>query len=117
MQGQIRNVKKLQRKSRRLTVRPQGQNRFAVSSGSGNGDYSVALTGRNGSRRWICDCRWGQVGGRVCCHRMAVMDHLAGGKMGRRLSFWLSEEAARRQRRPVVERNGLFVTMRKLASA
>lgn len=111
---QITNVKQLQKKSRSLTVRPIAPGQFAVSSGSGNGDYTVALTGQNGSRHWTCNCPWAQRGGAVCCHRMAVMHYLAQGKMGRRLSFWLTEEDARRQRRPVVERNGLFVTMRKM---
>jgi len=113
MLARIMNVKQLQNKSRGLMVRPQAAGRFTVSSGSGDGDYSVALTGRDRNRRWVCTCPWGQVGGNVCCHRMAVMDHLAGGKMGRRLSFWLNEEAARRQRRPIVERNGIWVTMRR----
>lgn len=111
---QIANVKQLQKKACSLTIEQLSPRKFAVSSGSGKGEYIVTLTGQNGSRHWTCTCPWAERGGVVCCHRMAVMSHLAGAKMGRRLSFWLNEADALRQHLPRVQRNGLWVTMRRM---
>ncbi|NTU82722.1 MAG: SWIM zinc finger family protein [Chloroflexales bacterium] len=110
---QRRNVvrlKALQRASRRLLVEQTGAASYRVSSASQAGrSYYVlidpeTLTGQ-------CTCPWAQYGGVNCKHVLAVLQaHYAGRGA---LSFWADPGAARRQHRPIIAGEHLYVTVRR----
>lgn len=94
----VKNVKPLQKKSRTHEVsRLEYGLGFKVVSGKSGRTYFVAYN--LASRRFVCNCDWGKYNGGACSHVQAVVDFIEQ-EYGRVASFWASEEAAARQRRP-----------------
>ena len=105
----VTNVKKLQKKARRLEVRP-GRTRWQCEVKSGSSDEWYAVTFNRDWTDATCSCEWAQYGGRNCSHVQAALDwaHEEG-----RVSYWLSEEDAARQHRHGWQVNdGLWATVR-----
>lgn len=97
-----KNIKELQARSRELRVRRIGKDTFAVESANNpNGNHVVTVRfSRNGIVHTRCSCEWARHRGVACVHVMAALDYLADLK-GRKLSFWLTEQDARRQKNRV----------------
>ena len=91
-------IKQLQRRSCKLRVRRI--DKFTVTVESANNPQSKYIVSvkfeRHNTVHTRCTCPWAQHEGVACAHVMAALDFLAATK-GRKLSFWLSEEAAKRQ--------------------
>lgn len=72
---------------------------------------------RDGTINSRCTCEWAINQGVACSHVMAALEYLASSK-GRTLSFWLTEEEAKRQKQRVFylaggQRNdGVWITSR-----
>ena len=114
MARNIRNVKGLQKKSRRLEVKAtKDPHVVAVKSGSQENVWYMVRFNRDFTEA-TCTCPWAQKGGKNCSHVMAAIRYLARLK-GHRVSFWLSEEDARRQKRRIVNLAGMFATVRPVA--
>lgn len=94
-----KKIKHLQQRSRDLTVIPVNTHTLRVESKSDEwSSYVVEVGfGKNGEVRTTCNCEWAQYRGVACVHAMAALEFLAARK-GRTLSFWLDEDAARRQK-------------------
>ena len=113
MAHQITHAKEIQRKSRGHLVRQVGPNRFKVRSKESGRVYLVAL----GSKGGTCTCPWGRYrSGRDhrsgCSHVIAAINYRAR-RRGRCISVWGSEQAARRQHRPMFSiGDGLIITSR-----
>ncbi len=93
------HIKSLQRKSRQLTARPINHNTVVVESVT-NPLANHVVTVRFGADQRIharCTCEWATFNGVACSHVIAALQHLAQIK-GRRLSFWLTEEEAEKQK-------------------
>lgn len=115
----LKHIKQLQRQSKRLKVQRVNKRTLRVESQS---DPAVPHTVRvqfqpNGIVHAQCDCEWARIHGTPCTHVMAALEHLAEIK-GRRLSYWLSSEDARKQKHRVFylvgrdEHSGLWITSR-----
>ncbi|NDJ85424.1 MAG: SWIM zinc finger family protein [Chloroflexi bacterium] len=93
------NIKDLQSQSRNLTVRRVDRDTFVVESLSNpRGNHIVTV--RFGDANTVyarCTCPWAKNHGVACSHVIAALEYLAGLK-GRRLSFWLTQEDANRQK-------------------
>jgi hypothetical protein len=104
-------IKKLQAASRRLLVVPRDpeRGRYLVESANDSGRYyEVAL--QCGELSGHCTCPWGQYGGINCKHVLAALRaHCAPSGT---LSFWPSQETARRQHRRVLLGEQLYATLR-----
>jgi uncharacterized Zn finger protein len=102
-----KEIKKLQARSRELSVHRVGYHTYVVHSGSGRfANHVVTLeVAADGAIHGRCTCPWAQNGGFGCSHVLATLMHLASGR-GRTLSFWLDEEEARRQKRRVLQLAG-----------
>lgn len=113
MARSISHAKEIQEKSRHHAVRQIGPNWYKVKSGETNRIYDVVL-GVNGG---TCTCDWGQQRPpenrrSACSHVLAAFNYRAA-KKGRQISAWSSEEAARRQHRPMLKiGDGLIITSR-----
>lgn len=95
-----KQIKDLQYKSRDLTVRRIGRDfRYIVESASQPDDkYEVSVEfDENRVVHATCTCAWANYNGIACSHVLATLEHMASQK-GRTLSFWQSEDAARRQK-------------------
>lgn len=116
-----RNIKALQAQSRHLRAWRLDRNTVRVESISNPESWhDVTITfGRGGVIRTRCTCTWAQHRGLACSHVMAALDHLAQQKR-RTLSFWTSEDEARRQKHRVfrlvggdgVHDSGVWITSR-----
>ncbi|MEM6284206.1 MAG: SWIM zinc finger family protein [Chloroflexota bacterium] len=113
-------IKKIQAKSRDLTVLPMGLDSLVVESRSDDTHNHMVKVqfSPDGEVRTACTCAWAKYHGVACSHTMAALEHLAARK-GRSLSFWLSEDDARRQKQRIFymvnERNpddGVWITSR-----
>lgn len=96
------NIKQLQNKSRDLQVRRVDRNTYVVTSMS-NAAVNHIVTVTFDEERQVharCTCRWAQYNGIACSHVLATLEHLATLKQ-RKLSFWVDEGSARRQKRPI----------------
>ncbi len=112
-------IKKLQARSRRMTVRLVAPNTFVVTSRSNPyAHHIVTVESKAGgviSAR--CTCPWAQNGGLGCSHVMASLNYLAARK-NRVISFWHNEAEARRQKNRILKLAGfgrdeeLFITSR-----
>ncbi|MCC6612390.1 MAG: SWIM zinc finger family protein [Anaerolineae bacterium] len=114
------NIKKLQNRSRGLTVRRVTRDTYAVASKSQPDlQHIVTVTmGPDGAIRGRCTCPWSHHGGFGCVHVMAVLHTLAARKK-RRLSFWPTLEEAERQHKRVLRLAGghndaIYITSRPL---
>lgn len=113
------DIKRLQRRSRRLIVRGIAQGTYLVASRSTpQAQYIVTVEyDPEGIIRARCTCLWAQHGGTACSHVLATLSHMAAGKH-RALSFWLSEDEARKQRHRTLrlagahEEGDVFITSR-----
>lgn len=118
---QPKDIKRLQARSRKLQARLIAPNTLVVTSHSTpslNHIVTIELQ-RNGTLRARCTCPWAQNGGYGCSHVMAALAHLASTK-NRKVSFWLSESDAKRQRQHMLrlvgasKSDGLWITTRPL---
>lgn len=94
-----KRIKQLQAKSRNLRVMSITPNKLVVESRSNEFNNHIVTVEflPGGEVRTGCTCEWSQFRGIACAHTMAALEHLAAQK-GRTLSFWLTEDDARRQR-------------------
>lgn len=115
-----KQIKKIQGRSRNLNVMPINLSTFVVESRSNEFNNHVVKVQfmPDGEVRVNCSCPWSKHNGVACAHSMAALEHLAAMK-GRKLSFWLTEDDARRQKQRVFylahERNpgdGVWITSR-----
>jgi uncharacterized Zn finger protein len=106
------NLKSLQRQSRRLRAEQIDEEalRYLVTSASHSGAYYVVEL-EPSALRGSCTCPWGQHGGTNCKHILAALR--ARYRDSGALSFWRSQEAARRQHRPILRGDELFATLRR----
>ena len=111
MARNIVQVKRLQAASKSLGVRRNGKpNVLEMQSGSDPSKvYEVLVLG---SGELLCDCPWSQWGGSNCKHVLAAHRFIAG-IAGRRVSFWLDPEDAKRQKAKTIEVEGLYITSRR----
>ena len=104
-------IKKLQAASRRLLVVPRDpeHGRYLVESAGDSGRfYEVAL--QRGELSGHCTCPWAQYGGINCKHVLAALRaHYAPSGS---LSFWPSQDTARRQHRRILLGERLYATLR-----
>ncbi len=110
---QIVNTKQIQAKGRGHQVTRTGLGAYQVVSGASGSLYHVHVIEKG---HYGCTCSWGQSRGHgepcACSHVQAVIMWVAE-KVGRRASFWGSEEEARRQRRKMVNiGDGVWLTVR-----
>ncbi|KPV53701.1 hypothetical protein SE17_08090 [Kouleothrix aurantiaca] len=105
------HIKALQDASRNLQViaRDATHGRYLVESGRDSGQhYEVALY--PGELAGHCTCRWAQYGGINCKHVLAALRVAYAGQGA--LSFWPTQDAARRQHRQVLPGERLFAALR-----
>jgi hypothetical protein len=102
-----KDIKHLQAQSRGLRAEIVGPNTLVVTSRSNpNLNHLVTIEVRaDGELGARCTCAWSKHGGYGCSHVMAALAHLAANKK-RRISFWLSEDDARRQRNHTLRLEG-----------
>jgi uncharacterized Zn finger protein len=112
------NLKQLHQRARKLLVRRVSRDTFVVASKSRPSLQHVVtvIYGRDEAIHARCTCPWSEHGGFGCAHVIAVLHTLASQKR-KRLSFWLTEEEAKRQRRKVLRlsgdgRDAIFITSR-----
>jgi hypothetical protein len=120
-------IKSLQAEGKKLAVRiiaparPHEPYMAIVESRSHNklGHLVMIKFERDGRILTNCTCPWSEHGGIGCCHVIAALDSLASRKRSK-LSFWLTPEEARRQKKRVFRITGvgngedLWVTSRSL---
>jgi hypothetical protein len=117
-------LKTLQSKSKQLEVRlisPERQGEPFRAVVESNAALSHIVTIRfqtDGGITTECTCAWAEHGGVGCSHVIAALNRLAERKRSS-LSFWLTPEEARRQKRRVFKltagsgRESLWVTSRR----
>ncbi len=112
-------IKTLQARSRDLNVMSLNPRTFVVESRSNEYQNHIVHIDflPDDEVKATCTCPWSQYNGVACAHAMAAMEYLAARK-GRRLSFWLTEDDARRQKRRVFfmpdrrDDDGVWITSR-----
>lgn len=104
-----KQIKFIQAKSRDMHVMHINPTTLLVESQSDDLNNHVVRVQfmPNGEVRTECTCEWSQYHGVACAHTMAALEHLAERK-GRTLSFWLTENDARRQKQRI-----FYLTHRK----
>ncbi len=102
-----RNIKRLQLESRKLRARWVDRNTLAVESSSNSVANHIVTVyfNQNGQVHARCTCPWAMHRGIACSHVMAALEYLAAHKR-RKLSFWSTEEEARRQKQRVFYLSG-----------
>lgn len=97
-----KEIKKIQGRSRDLQVMPINLRTFVVESRTDDLNNHIVRVEflPNGGVRTDCTCTWAKYNGLACAHVIAALEHLAERK-GRKLSFWLTEDDALRQKRRV----------------
>jgi hypothetical protein len=121
-----REIKKLQRLARTLTVRQIAPDTFLVASKSSAHGHHVVTVERqpDATLRARCSCAWAQNGGYGCSHVMAALAYLAENRQ-RSISFWPTKDDAERQRNRILhlagdlreDDTGLWITTRPLRTA
>lgn len=93
------HIKRLQNESRELQIRQISSDTFVVESASNNVANHIVTVRFYGDDviRTRCTCPWAHHRGVACAHVIATLEYLAQ-KKGRRLSFWLTQEDALRQK-------------------
>ena len=101
------HIKKIQSRSRHLSVTRIDDYTFSVDSSSDpNSRHIVKLVpDKEGRIHSTCSCEWSQFHGVGCVHVMATLNYVAQQK-GRKLSFWQTESDARRQKNRTFELTG-----------
>lgn len=94
-----KHIKQLQNRSRNLHARQVGRQTIMVDSTDAPGRHAVTIRyhPENGEITAYCTCNWANHNGVACSHVMAALAMIAS-KKGRALSYWLTEDEARRQR-------------------
>ena len=95
-----KHIKQLQHRSRNLSARQVGRQTIMVdSSTEAPGRHAVTIRYHEdgGHITAYCTCNWSNHNGVACSHVMAALTMLAS-KKNRALSYWLTEDEARRQR-------------------
>jgi uncharacterized Zn finger protein len=105
------NLKQLQQASKKLEVSlldPE-TNTYLVASASRPGFFHEVTIDWDGTEG-LCDCPWAQHGGVNCKHVLAALryHHSEQGNV----SFWRSAAAARRQHRPMLVGDSMYLTIR-----
>jgi hypothetical protein len=116
-----KHIKQIQRRAHRLNVRQVGRQTIMVDSATeAPGRHAVTIRyDGSGNITAYCTCNWSNHNGVACSHVMAALDMIAS-KKGKALSFWLTEDDARRQRHKRFflsrggEAEGVWVTSRPL---
>lgn len=111
----MRNTVTLKAKAQTHEVRVIDDHAWQVTSGTSGNEYEVHRHGDN----LQCSCKWGTAGGQRwarkqsgCSHVAAVASFLAE-EAGRKASIHDGEDAAKRQRRPMMALGqGLYLTSR-----
>ena len=117
-----KHIKQLQAEGKHLKVRRVDRNVFIVDSSSEEGHrYVVKVTiDKDDVIHTHCTCPWAEHHGIACSHAIATLEYLAE-KRDRTLSFWLTEEDAKRQKHRVFfmtgeedtnDRHGIWITSR-----
>src|SRR5215813_7236405 len=98
-----KEIKKLQARSRELSVHRVGYHTYVVHSGSGRfANHVVTLDVEpDGTIHGRCTCPWAQNGGFGCSHVLAALTYLAE-KQKRAISFWGDLEEAKKQRHRIL---------------
>lgn len=118
-----KNIKRLQRESRKLLARRVDRHTVAVASASNPVANHIVTVHfhRDGTIHARCTCPWAQNRGIACSHVMAALEYLAERKR-RTLSFWDNEHDARRQKQRVFHlyggknpADGVWITSRGAA--
>ena len=101
------NIKKLQSRSRDLRVARVNSHTFRVTSISHpeHEHFVTLVPDQDGRIHSTCNCEWSRFQGIACTHVMAALDFVAKQK-GRKLSFWQTQEDARRQKNRIFELTG-----------
>lgn len=115
----LKHIKQLQRQSKRLQVTRVDKFTLRVASQSDpTSPHEVRVKfDADGVVHAQCDCEWARIHGAPCTHVMAALEHLAETK-GRRLSYWSTQEDARKQKHRVFyltgrdKTEGLWITSR-----
>lgn len=118
MSKSIKNVKRIQSKSRQHIVAHIAGNTYSVTSAGSGRQYTI----RHSEQGCTCDCDWGTYRPghdrrSACSHVIAVVNHIAETEAGRVVSVWGSETDAQRQHRPVVAIGDGVVLTSRLARA
>ncbi len=94
-----KHIKQVQRRSRHLHARKVGLSIMVDSATEVPGRYVVTIryNPTSDTITAYCSCNWGNHHGVACSHVMAALEMMAAQK-GRSLSYWLTEDEARRQR-------------------
>jgi hypothetical protein len=95
-----KNIKQAQSRSRKLSARIIGRQTIIVDSQSeapGRHAVTIRYLPDRLTIEASCTCSWSSHQGVACAHVMAALETLAASK-GRTLSYWLTEDQARRQR-------------------
>ncbi len=100
-------IKRLQAQSRQLEARHVDKHTFVVQSTSNpNASHVVTVEfGPGDTLRARCTCEWALNRGVGCTHVMAALEYLASRKH-RTLSFWTSQDDAKRQKQRVFYLSG-----------
>lgn len=99
---QIKNVKNIQAKAKRNTVRRITGSLYEVTSATSGNRYNVRVNGNAAT----CSCDWakyrpGHDQRCGCSHAVAVFEFIAEQEQGRTVSAWGNVEDAQRQHRPL----------------
>lgn len=95
-----KHIKQVQRRSRHLHARQVGRQTIVVDSATeapGRHAVTIRYDPQSDTITAYCTCNWSNYNGVACSHVMAALEMLASRK-GRSLSYWLTEDEARRQR-------------------
>jgi hypothetical protein len=95
-----KNIKDLQDASRDLSAHRIDKNTYVVESRTNPSANHVVTVGFNDDGRTVkarCTCAWAVFNGIACSHVLATLEYMAAQKE-RTLSFWNSENEARRQK-------------------
>lgn len=121
-----REIKKLQRLARNLTVKQLSPTVLLVHSKSSPHGHHIVTVERQADNtlRARCSCPWAQHGGYGCSHVMAALAYLAEARQ-RSVSFWSTKDDAERQRNRILhlagdlrdDDSGLWITTRPLRTA
>lgn len=95
-----KHIKQLQQRSRTLHARQVGRQTIMVDSTTdvpGRHAVTIRYDAKTDHITAYCTCNWSNHNGVACSHVMAALAMMASRK-GRALSYWLSEDDARKQR-------------------
>ncbi len=114
------NIKGIQGRARHLKARIVNRNLVIVESTTApTANHVVTVEyDSEGTIHTRCTCPWAVNGGYACAHTLAALEALAA-RRGRALSFWGSQDDARRQKHRTFylagrrENDGLWITSRR----